>query len=330
MNSKKIVVASLAIGALALALFQALQISKLREQVRVLQVQKEQQAVLNNQVEDLQKQRDDALNRLAAASSPVETAGKGSNEVLKLRGEVGRLRRENEDIGSSSGLSKVTSDPEKKEMLREQQKMGMTMIYKEFAKKANLSSEQTGQLNDMLADHIMENVENVTKVLREKSSPEQAEQVFSNQEAALLDKVRTLLGEDGVRQYQDYTKDLLSLLSSQQFKGMMTGTDEAKEEKSRQLYRLMQEETQKVLSSAGLPSDYQMVPMLNFRNIASEQQGEKSLKLLNDLYQQVSARFDTLLSPEEIEKFQEFKKIAINNNRNALTLNRDLMGPISK
>ena len=53
--------------------------------------------------------------------------------MLKLRGEVGRLRQENTDIGSTSALSKVTANPEARKLLRDQQKAGMAMIYKEFA-----------------------------------------------------------------------------------------------------------------------------------------------------------------------------------------------------
>jgi hypothetical protein len=318
-----------AIGAIALGLYQGRQISRLREQVQMLRQEQEQRGSLSNQVYGLQKERDAALARLGSQSGASELGKKGTNEVLKLRGEVGRLRRENADIGSSSGLSKVTANPEAKKMLRDQQKFGMTMIYKEFAKTASLSTEQTGQLNDLLADHIMENVDNVTKVLRDKLPPEQMNQVFAGQEAALQEKLQSLLGQDGLARYQDYTKNLVSTLTAQQFKGMMTGTDEAKEEKSKQLYQLMQEGVQAVLSSTGLPSDYQMVPMLNFRNIASEQEGEKSLKLLDDVYKQVSGRVNTFLAPEEIEKFQEFKDAAMRNNRTALTLNRTLMAPIS-
>jgi hypothetical protein len=326
---QKTAIVIVALGALAFGLYQAHQISSLREELQMLRQQKEQQAILNNQVRELEKERDSALSRLATLSKPTESASKGTNEVLKLRGEVGRLRRENADIASTSGLSKVTANPESKKMLRDQQKLGMTMIYKEFVKKANLSKEQTDQLNDALADHIMENVENVTKVLRDKPSPDQMNQIFSAQDSALQEKLQTLLGQDGLAQYQDYTKNLASALTAQQFKGMMTGTDEAKEEKSKRLFQLMQEEVQTMLSGAGLPSDYQMVPMLNFRNIASEQEGEKSLKLLDDVYKQVSGRVNAFLAPEEIEKFQEFKDLALKNNRNALMLNRTLMAPIS-
>ena len=146
---------------------------------------------------------------------------------------------------------------------------------------------------------------------------------------SLQEKLQSLLGQDGLAQYQDYTKNLVSTLTAQQFKGMMTGTDEAKEEKSKKLFQLMQEEVQTMLSNADLPPDYQMVPMLNFRNIASEQEGEKSVKLLDDVYKQVSGRVNAFLAPEEIEKFQEFKELALKNNRNALMLNRTLMAPIS-
>ena len=102
-----------------------------------------------------------------------------------------------------------------------------------------------------------------------------------------------------------------------------------KDEKTKQLNQAMKEETLAVLTSAGLPGDYQTVPMLNFRNIASEQEGEKSLKLLEDIYQRVAERANGFLRGEELAKFEEFKNLAINNNRSALTLNRTMMAPIS-
>jgi hypothetical protein len=154
-------------------------------------------------------------------------------------------------------------------------------------------------------------------------------EIFAAQETVLQEKLQEVLGLDNVAQYQEYTKNLLSTLTAEQFKGMISGTDTVKDEKSKQLNQAMKEEVQTVLASAGLPADYQTVPMLNFRNIASEQEGEKSLKLIEDIYQRVAARANAFLSPEELVKFQEFKTLAINNNRSALTLNRTMMAPIS-
>ena len=232
-------------------------------------------------------------------------------------------------MGSSSALSKVTSSPEAVKLLRDQQKLGMSMIYKGFTKTANLTKERTDALNNLLADHIMENVGHVTTILRDKLTSEQMNQLFVSEDAALRDKVQGLLGADGLAQYDDYNKNLLSTLTADQFKGMLTGDDAAKEDKSKQLRQLMQEEVLAALADAGLPGDYQTIPILNFRNIASESDGDRALQLLDAIYQRVAARESGFLSPDEIAKFQEFKTTAINNNRAALKLNRTLMAPLS-
>jgi hypothetical protein len=214
-------------------------------------------------------------------------------------------------------------------MLRDQQKMGMSVIYKGLAQQLKLTTEQTDKLNDLLADHIMDNVGNVTAVLRDKSQPEQINALFAAQDAALKDQIQALLGPDGLSQYQDYYRNLLSTLTAEQFKGMLTGDDPAKAEKAKQVSQVMQEAVQAVLTNAGLPADYQTVPILNFRNIASEQEGDLSLKLLDEIYQLAASRLGSVLSPEELTKFQEFKDAAIKNNCAALSLNRNMMAPIS-
>jgi RNA polymerase sigma factor (sigma-70 family) len=325
---KTIVTVALAAAVVAVV-YQARQASSLRQQVQDLKQELNSQAALTRQVQELQRERDRATNALAAVSAENAAWKKNPKDVLRLRGEVGRLRQENANLGSTSGLSKVTANPETRKMVRDQQKMGMTMIYKELAQRLKLAPEQTEKLNDLLADHIMENVDRVTTVLRDKLTPEQMSELFAAQDVALQEKVQGLLGQEGLEQYQHYSENLLSSITAEQFKAKLTGTDAEKDDKARQLSQILQEEAQAVLSGAGLPANYQTVPMLNFRNIASEQEAERSLKLLEDIYQRAAARGNAFLSPEEIAKFQEFKSMALTNNRSALTLNRTLMAPIA-
>src|SRR5256885_5216450 len=120
----------------------------------------------------------------------------------------------------------------------------------------------------------------------------------SGQDASSQQQVEALIGPDGLAQYHDYNKNLLATLSAQQFKPMLSGTDVEKETKSNQLRQLIQEETQAALGNAGLPADYQMVPTLNFGNIASEQQGEQSLKLLDDIFQRAAGAASFLSEAE--------------------------------
>ena len=97
-----------------------------------------------------------------------------------------------------------------------------------------------------------------------------------------------------------------------------------------QFKQVLMEETQSALATAGLPPDYQAVPILNFANIASEQQADASLKLLDDIYQRTAERSSSFLSADELAKFQSFRGIAITNSRTALALNRNLMAPLSQ
>jgi len=78
--------------------------------------------------------------------------------------------------------------------------------------------EQAEQFNDLLADHIMANVEHITTVLRDGQSREQMESLFAGQEADLRDKVQAMLGPDGVAQYLAYSRNLVSVFSAGEFK----------------------------------------------------------------------------------------------------------------
>jgi predicted RNA-binding protein with EMAP domain len=56
-------------------------------------------------------------------------------------------------------------------------------------------------------------------------------------------------------------------------------------------------------------------------------EGEKNIQLLDSIYEQVQAGAAAFLKPDELEKFAQFRQLAVNNNRLALSLNRKLMAP---
>ncbi|HVV00104.1 MAG TPA: hypothetical protein VHH88_02005, partial [Verrucomicrobiae bacterium] len=325
---QKTVVTSAATIAIAVGIYQAAQVSNLRTQIETLRSQEERQQVASsNELHALRMERDQATNALAAISS--HNIRKGPDEVLHLRGEVGRLQREKEEIGAASPLSKVTANPQFRNAMRDQQKQAMTMVYAGFAKLNKLGPEQTEKLDNLLADDIMENVDLVTTSLRDKPSADQLNQIFAGQEAALQQKVQELLGPEAAAQFQDYTKNLFSTISSEQFKGELSGDDASRNAKAKQLAALIQQQVQTALAASGLSPDYQVVPMLNFRNIASQDLGDQSLALMDTIYQQTISQASSFLSADELEKFRKFVATALNNNRNALTLNRSLMAPLS-
>jgi RNA polymerase sigma factor (sigma-70 family) len=322
------VIVALVAGGVAIPLMMQHQAqSKLREENEALRQSAEQSKKLAAENERL---------KLASQSStPEPTDDKAARELVKLRGEVGKLRTENANVTAAANakptgasmLSEMATNAEMKKLIRDQQKMGMAMMYGKFGKDLKLSKEDGEKLNNLLADDVMENVDHIMAILHDGSSPAEQEQIFAQQDSALLEKVGNLIGQENISKYQEYTRDMASHLTTEQFKGELTGDKAAKEAKAKQLYEVMQSETRAALANAGLDPNFQTVPMMNFRNIASETEAEKNLKLLDGIYGNVASQASAFLSPAEIKKFQEFQSNAINASRMALVMNRKMMSP---
>jgi RNA polymerase sigma factor (sigma-70 family) len=323
---KTIVAAALA-AAVGTGIYAVHQGAQLRGQIRSLE---EQQAPLTAQLQQLQRERDAATNRVAALTEELAGAKKNPNEVLKLRGEVGALRQEKSIADSKSAVSKITADPESRKALRDQQKMGMTALYAELAKSLSLTPDQRGQLNDLLADHVMDSIDLITQALHDKDTRGQIDQLFAAQDSALQNQLQALIGADGLAKYQDYTKNLVSTVTAAQFAANLTGDPANVADKKSQLTQAMQQATQSALAAAGLPADYQTIPMLNFANIASEEEAAQSLQLLDGIYAQVAANASTFLNADELSKFQEYRTNAIKTSQTMLLVNRKMMAPISQ
>jgi DNA repair exonuclease SbcCD ATPase subunit len=88
---KTIVTATIAALAGA-GIYEARQASQLSGQVQTLREQHAQQ------IQQLQSERDDATNKLAALRDDNERLNRNTSELLKLRGEVGALRVANGDV----------------------------------------------------------------------------------------------------------------------------------------------------------------------------------------------------------------------------------------
>ena len=323
---KTIVAAALA-AAVGTGIYAIHQGAQLRGRIRSLE---EQQAPMTAQLQQLQRERDAATNRVAALADELAGVKKNPAEVLKLRGEVGALRQEKSIADSKSALSKLTANPEARKALRDQQKIGIDALYSSLAKRLKLTPDQSGQLSDLLADHIMDGIDLITQALHDNKTRGEVDQMFAKQEAALRDQLQSLVGADGLAQYLDYSKNLASTMTTAQFAGFLTGDSAAVASKQSQLLQALQEASQSALAAAGLPADYQTIPMLNLANIASEEEAAQSLQLLDSIYAQVAAKAGGFLSADELAKFQEYRTNAISTSQTMLLMNRKMMAPISQ
>jgi RNA polymerase sigma factor (sigma-70 family) len=330
---KTIITAVLAV-AVGTGIYEARQAAQLREQNQTLQQSQaplaEQNRQLQRERERLQRERDDATNRLAALTDELAGVKKNPSEVLKLRGEVGVLRQEKTTIASQSAISRAAADPETRKALRDQQKLVWSRLYSDLAKSLKLTPEQTAQFNNLLADHCMDNLDLSTQALQDGKSQAEVRQIFSASETAFQGKVQALLGDDALTQYQDYRENLGSTLTVGDFAGDLTGDPATVADKKSRLIQAMRQATQSALATAGLPANFQMMPILNSANVASAEQGAQSLQLWDSILGQVAASASNFLTADELNKFQEFRTNVINSTQAQLLVNQKLTAPISK
>ncbi len=105
---KTIIGATLAV-AVGTGVYKAHEASQLRAENQTLQ---QQQAPLNEQIQQLQRERDEAANRLSALADEMHRIKGNSTELLKLRGEVARLRSDSKELARLKATNaKQQDDP---------------------------------------------------------------------------------------------------------------------------------------------------------------------------------------------------------------------------
>ncbi len=106
---QKAIIGATLFVALGTAVYEARQISTLRPQVQALQ---QQQVSLTGQIEELQRERDEAKSRLASQVNTIERMKGTSLEVPKLRAEVTQLRRDSQELAQLKAASKTNDAAE--------------------------------------------------------------------------------------------------------------------------------------------------------------------------------------------------------------------------
>jgi RNA polymerase sigma factor (sigma-70 family) len=310
---QKITIGAALVAATVTIGYQHRHISQLQKQTAAFVKQPADDKALNAQIAQLQQERDAATNELASLKEENAALKNRPTEVLKLRGQVGTLQDQKARLGATAAINKMTATPEARQLIHDQQKAGMGGAYKQLAQQLKLTPDQTDKLNDFLADYVMRDIDQITTALRDKPSPDQLNQTFAGETATLNGNIQDLLGADDLAKFQDYSKNLISSVTVDQFKDSFTGSDDEKNVKAEKLREAIQQASQSVIAGAGLPADFQ---------------ASQNVKLFESIYQQVVSGAGAYLTPNEITKLQTFTTKAVANNVAALNMNRVVMAPI--
>ncbi|MEY2467200.1 MAG: hypothetical protein QOD03_1721 [Verrucomicrobiota bacterium] len=212
---KTVITATVAILA-GTGIYEARQAARLREQNQTLQ----QQAPLAGQIQQLQRERDDATNRLAALQGENERLKSGQTlaELLKLRGEVGVLRRQSVSSETKTkplfAMAQLMNDPQTKEYLRQENLRRLKEQYGPLFKELKLTPEEVEKFIQLHDDQWLKASE-VSLALAAKGNVDREETLRAMTEQAMAEaykefenQLRSLLGDAGYARYIESNNEI--------------------------------------------------------------------------------------------------------------------------
>jgi len=207
---QKSVIATAFIIAVSSGIYEARQAANARAEVRTLQ---QRQAPLTEQIQQLTHQRDSLTSKLAALREANERQNTNLGELLRLRGEVGLLRRQR----VAGGNEKVQP---------EQSPLSSAVEYLERANSHYMKHEYESQLNDLTQAIQLD--PNLAEAYLQRGNlySQNLPKSFGGEEKAVVDWSRCLelkpndcaarhnraLGYEQLRQYDNAIADYTTLI----------------------------------------------------------------------------------------------------------------------
>src|SRR6185503_18441297 len=140
-------------------------------------------------------------NDLAALSQRMQELQKGGGEGEGKDGLFGK--------GMGEMLGKMMKDPAMREMMREQQKAMINMMYSGLFKDLKLSPEEKDKLKELLTDSQMKNIEAAQGMFGGKEGEtEDATKQIADSKKQTDAEIKALLGDERFAQYQEYQKSV--------------------------------------------------------------------------------------------------------------------------
>ena len=194
-------------------IYEAKQAANARAEVQALQ---QAQAPLAEQMQQLQKERDAATNRLASMAEEIAKNKKNNLELLKLRGQSGQAQTAVQEtaklrtaLQQSTASSKFTSDAlaQGTAMMEQIKKKNELAKLARMKDKLNLTDSQQQAISDIITKNSEARAQQSLIAMSGKRTPEQIKaamiaslQTFGNEEA----EVKAVLTPEQLAAYPDY------------------------------------------------------------------------------------------------------------------------------
>ncbi|HWN94013.1 MAG TPA: hypothetical protein VNT99_03185 [Methylomirabilota bacterium] len=248
--------------------------------------------------------------RMSAAKSKGGPAGEGDGALGKGMGEM---------------LGKMMKDPAMREMMREQQKVAINMMYSGLFKDLNLSPEEKEKFKTLLTDAQMKNLDSAQGLFGGEDKQGSAEAIAKQTAEAKTQtdaEIKALLGDERFAIYEDYQKNMGERMQLDQFKSQIAAENmPLRDDQAVQLSQIMKEE--KAAVPPIIPTDQTQMPtkeQLTAENL------EKQMQWMEDYNRRVLARAQSVLSPDQFKQYQTFQEQQLSMQKLGMNMARQMFG----
>jgi len=284
---QKTIIGATLVAVVGAGIYQATQVSRLKQENQSL---KQQQTPLAEQIQQLQRERDEASNNLVAARLELAQAKPASNtsEVLKLRGQVGTLQNRlnaSETHNNTPGLAKMLNDPSMKEYMQKAMMEKFRTMYGPLIQDLKLAPEQTQALLQVLCN-------TASQSLALMSAPaDEAKQGAAALEQETAGRLKSLLGDDGLAKFHEFQSEIPARGALELLK-VQLGDNELTAEQSAKLLQVVKAEPHELTQGiVGAPDK---------AFAGSQAEVESFLQRVNESDQRIMEQASAFLTPQQL------------------------------
>lgn len=250
-------------------------------------------------------------------------------ERIRANSRTGVASAEGEGrVGKGMGemLGKMMKDPAMREMMREQQKAAINMMYAGLFKDLNMTAEEKDKLRALLTDSQMRNIENAQGLFGggEKAPGEEARKELETAKKETDEQIKALLGEERFAYFQDYQKNMGERMQLDQFKNQLAGENlPLRDEQSALLLQIMKEE--KLARPPVISTDQTEMPK---PDTFTAKKVDEQLKWMEEYNQRIADRVRNanVLTPEQLNQWLTFQEQQVSMQKLGLNMARQMFG----
>jgi hypothetical protein len=221
-------------------------------------------------------------------------------------------------------LGKMMKDPAMREMMREQQKVAINMMYAGLFKEMKLSAEEKDKFKAILTDAQLKNIENAGGLFGDKKDGvlDDTQKIAAESKKQTEAELKTLLGNERFAQYEDYQKNIGERMQLDQFKTRLEGENLAlQDQQTAQLLQIMKEE--KAAVPPVIPQDNTEFPK---KELLTNENLDKQMQWMEDYNRRVLERVGQVLTPEQLKQYRDFQEQQTAMQKLGLNMARQMFG----